>query len=506
MPATITDLGKKVKAKHPGQYDDLPDDEVGRRVKAKFPGDYDDFEDHPVTPGMERLGGVPPGPVPITEVNPMASRMTKTPGWDDPATVGSGVKMAAQFLASPITGILSAPGQIIDWAKRGGHNAGPSGGFLSEDPFGMAYGNALAATGAESGNTIKQGAQRVGKVIDRVKNDRAAQAAVIDLLPRGGKINKLRDILSPPPLTPPEPTPFTPFKTKPGVVTSWGGPAPPEYGPAGKPVLRGNWKPKPMEAPPEPAAPKAPDPFKPNPAIARKSRFGGPPPDDFGPGRPVTPTGWEAPEAPLYPTPAEAPPPQPFKKFEVNPRIKAKGKYTPDYGGSGMPSSRAPIIKRRGGMSRPPSEEAEAAGSGATEIDGVIITPAMQEALVQAELAKRGLPSKMTPMPAAAPPPGSAVLPPKTGLPPHYGGLRARVGDAGTDMAYAKDLKVASRLKSQGITPEQFEAMDMATKNAHVKAADPKFREYKEGPQKGFGRGAEEGFGHIVETLRGLYR
>jgi hypothetical protein len=45
MPATITDLGQKVKAKYPGQYDDLPDDEVGRRVKTKFPGAYDDFAD-----------------------------------------------------------------------------------------------------------------------------------------------------------------------------------------------------------------------------------------------------------------------------------------------------------------------------------------------------------------------------------------------------------------------------------------------------------------------------
>lgn len=45
MPDTIIDLGKKVKAKYPGQYDDLPDAEVGRRVKAKFPGQYDDFAD-----------------------------------------------------------------------------------------------------------------------------------------------------------------------------------------------------------------------------------------------------------------------------------------------------------------------------------------------------------------------------------------------------------------------------------------------------------------------------
>ena len=44
MP-TIAELGQKVKAKYPGAYDDLPDDELGRKLKAKFPGSYDDFTD-----------------------------------------------------------------------------------------------------------------------------------------------------------------------------------------------------------------------------------------------------------------------------------------------------------------------------------------------------------------------------------------------------------------------------------------------------------------------------
>jgi len=45
---TIEDLGKKVKAKYPGVYDDIPDSEVGKKVKAKYPGAYDDFTDTPV--------------------------------------------------------------------------------------------------------------------------------------------------------------------------------------------------------------------------------------------------------------------------------------------------------------------------------------------------------------------------------------------------------------------------------------------------------------------------
>lgn len=68
MSPTVFDLGKKVKAKYPGQYDDLSDDEVGRKVKSKFPGDYDDFADaSPSIPGMEKFGGAapPPARVPI---------------------------------------------------------------------------------------------------------------------------------------------------------------------------------------------------------------------------------------------------------------------------------------------------------------------------------------------------------------------------------------------------------------------------------------------------------
>jgi hypothetical protein len=44
MP-TIKDLGKRVKAKYPGKYDDLSDEELGRRVKEKYPDQYQDFTD-----------------------------------------------------------------------------------------------------------------------------------------------------------------------------------------------------------------------------------------------------------------------------------------------------------------------------------------------------------------------------------------------------------------------------------------------------------------------------
>jgi N12 class adenine-specific DNA methylase/broad specificity phosphatase PhoE len=65
MATTVIDLGRRVKAKYPGAYDDLPDDEVGRRVKAKFPGAYDDFADIAPAPkprdstDLLRMGWVP---------------------------------------------------------------------------------------------------------------------------------------------------------------------------------------------------------------------------------------------------------------------------------------------------------------------------------------------------------------------------------------------------------------------------------------------------------------
>ena len=54
MP-TVAELGQRVKAKHPGAYDDLPDEDLGRKVKAKFPGAYDDFADAAPVSGTEAV-------------------------------------------------------------------------------------------------------------------------------------------------------------------------------------------------------------------------------------------------------------------------------------------------------------------------------------------------------------------------------------------------------------------------------------------------------------------
>ena len=53
MPDVVL-LGRRVKDKYPGVYDDIPDGVLGRKVKAKFPGAYDDFTDTGYTPPPER--------------------------------------------------------------------------------------------------------------------------------------------------------------------------------------------------------------------------------------------------------------------------------------------------------------------------------------------------------------------------------------------------------------------------------------------------------------------
>jgi len=44
--ANVEDLGKLIKIKYPGKYEDLTDTDLGLRIKAKYP-QYSDFEDKP---------------------------------------------------------------------------------------------------------------------------------------------------------------------------------------------------------------------------------------------------------------------------------------------------------------------------------------------------------------------------------------------------------------------------------------------------------------------------
>jgi hypothetical protein len=77
MP-TVEDLGREIKARHPGEYDDLSDIEVGRRKKARFPGQFDHYID--IQTGLQVQS-----PAPIQqrhEENSLASLRVNSPESD----------------------------------------------------------------------------------------------------------------------------------------------------------------------------------------------------------------------------------------------------------------------------------------------------------------------------------------------------------------------------------------------------------------------------------------
>jgi hypothetical protein len=77
-------------------------------------------------------------------------------------TIGDYLGALAHVVGAPVEGLLHAPIQILDWARRGGHNP-PSGGFLSEEPVTEAEGDALAALTPGSGEQVVRGVKSAGK-------------------------------------------------------------------------------------------------------------------------------------------------------------------------------------------------------------------------------------------------------------------------------------------------------------------------------------------------------
>lgn len=111
MSPTVLDLGQKVKAKYPGQYDDLPDDEVGRRVKSKFPGAYDDFADAPKAasiPGMEKLGGAAPAAPKVSLPGDLDPNRATPSTFQNPRTGRIGTNVAPGH-ADPLTNLIDNP-------------------------------------------------------------------------------------------------------------------------------------------------------------------------------------------------------------------------------------------------------------------------------------------------------------------------------------------------------------------------------------------------------------
>lgn len=136
--ATIIDLGQKVKAKYPGQYDDLSDEEVGRKVKAKYPTEYADFSDTQKTSVFKKITsgvneedknlinwGIPTAFKGVQKATDIASGAVKATGI--PWLVGKAVQAAGGVIGGAVGGLAETgiqaykgiTGQKTDLSKIG---------------------------------------------------------------------------------------------------------------------------------------------------------------------------------------------------------------------------------------------------------------------------------------------------------------------------------------------------------------------------------------------------
>lgn len=204
--ATVLDLGRQVKAKYPGQYDDMEDGVVGSKIKAKYPGSYDDYtemptpqevdthfkdyapskswKDHPI---REMLGGA--GDMIIG-----AAQSAVPKNWKDYATdavlgplarplvgmAGSHLDQAKQAL-DPNQGRFSRQGHALAAITPGGPIAAQIGETFPNNPpraFGMAGG--VAAMGLAS-----KIPSRIPAVIDAIPGALNTTGRVIEGAARG---------------------------------------------------------------------------------------------------------------------------------------------------------------------------------------------------------------------------------------------------------------------------------------------------------------------------------
>lgn len=126
----VAELGRKVKAKYPGVYDDLSDADVGVKVKAKFPGAYDDFTDVAkattrmqgnISFGSQDMAGFAP-------LNPMATPGVDVPGFQrgkDVKGAAYGTQNQKPIASKPVankpviaSGRLSDPGYRTPGAEQ----------------------------------------------------------------------------------------------------------------------------------------------------------------------------------------------------------------------------------------------------------------------------------------------------------------------------------------------------------------------------------------------------
>lgn len=163
---TVEDLGKKLKAKYPGSYDDIADAELGSRLKAKHP-EYSDFADVPGSGAMPNLKGTPVGGV--EGAAPIVGRMAAESLPAVGATVGEMVEPAGG-------GILGAGAGSV--AKRMLKSKFPKYfGEQEENPVdaGVDVAKDMAVQGGMG--ALATGANMSGKaILGKILSSRPAQA------------------------------------------------------------------------------------------------------------------------------------------------------------------------------------------------------------------------------------------------------------------------------------------------------------------------------------------
>ena len=127
--STVEDLGRAIKLKFAGQYDDLPDADLGRAIQAKHPGAYDDFgaQPPPPAPAAPPSGPQiilpeqepPSTPRPPMTVGPVLRRVPGTSTYrsdrkslDVPGSKPQGEKMPGATFSGPQTPEDMSPGTL----------------------------------------------------------------------------------------------------------------------------------------------------------------------------------------------------------------------------------------------------------------------------------------------------------------------------------------------------------------------------------------------------------
>lgn len=207
-PLTVLELGQRVKAKYPGQYDDIPDVDLGRKVKAKHP-EYSDFVDVP--------GAPPPLPGELATGPSIASRaIVSLPksAWrmaqnltGPPGGGGLQEELAANPNENPLNPIVALK-RTASGIWNTFSNPGES---FAQDPLGtaqtltaplaMLHGGAQALGGA---------AGRLGEIAPTV-----ARAGVKALVPGGKTAVRAYDVLK---NLAPETPEWEPFRPNPAVA------------------------------------------------------------------------------------------------------------------------------------------------------------------------------------------------------------------------------------------------------------------------------------------------